>query len=59
MMEGQINAALHYLSYHDSKGILPLSNDIMEQLHIKHPEPQEARLGSLLFGPMGDIPDCL
>ena len=38
--------------------ILPLSNDVMEQLHIKHPEPQEARLGSLLFGLIEDIPDC-
>jgi len=31
----------------------------MEQLQEKHPEPEEARLGSLLFGPIADIPDCL
>lgn len=31
----------------------------MEQLQEKHPVPQEARLGSLLFGPKEDIPDCL
>ena len=51
VMEGQINAALRYLSDNDSKGVLPLSDDVMEQLQEKHPEPQEARLGSLLFGP--------
>ena len=59
VMEGQINAALRYLSDSDSKGILPLTDDVMEQLHAKHPEPQEARLGSLLYGPIEDIPDCL
>ena len=43
----------------NSKGLLPLSDDVMEQLQEKHPEPQEARLGSLLFGPIEDIPNCL
>lgn len=59
VMEGQIKAAQRYLSENDSKGLLPLSDDVMEQLQEKHPEPQEARLRSLLFGPIGDIPDCL
>ena len=59
VMEGQIKAALRFLSDNDSKGLLPLSDDVMEQLQEKHPEPQEARLGSLLFGPIEDIPDCL
>ena len=59
VMEGQINAALRYLSDNDSKGLLPVPGDVMEQLQEKQPEPQEARLGSLLFGPIEDIPDCL
>ena len=59
VMESQTNAALRYLSDNDSKGVLPLSDDVMEQLQEKHPEPHEARLGSLLFGPIEDIPDCL
>ena len=59
VMEGKINAALGYLSDNDSKGVLPLSDDVMEQLQEKHPEPQEARLGFLLFDPIEDIPDCL
>ena len=59
VMEGQINAALRHLSDNDSRGVLPLSQDVMAQLQEKHPEPQEARLGFLLFGPVEDIPDCL
>ena len=31
----------------------------MTQLKEKHPEAQEARLGSLLFGPVEDIPDSV
>ena len=58
-MEGQIKAALRYLSDNGSKGLLPLSDDVMDKLQEKNPEPQEARLGSLLFGPIEDIADCL
>ena len=36
--------------------MLPLSDDVMAQLREKHPSPQEARLGSLLFGPVEDVP---
>ena len=57
-MESQFKAALRYLSDNDCKGLLPLSDDVMEQLQEKHPEPQDARLGYLLFGPIEDIPDC-
>ena len=31
----------------------------MRQLKEKHPEAQKARLGSLLFGPVEDIPDSV
>ena len=31
----------------------------MEQLKEKHPEPQGVQLGSLLFGPIEDVPDTL
>ena len=58
-MEGQIKAALRYLSENDSIGLQPLSDEVMEQLQEKHPEPQETRLGSLLFGLIEDIPDYL
>ena len=39
--------------------VLPLSDDVMSQLREKHPSPQEARLGSLLFGPVEDVPDSV
>ena len=33
------------LSDQDCCAVLPLTDDVMRQLHEKHPEPQEARLG--------------
>ena len=52
VMTGQINYALRYLSDDQIGGILPLSDDVMEQLKEKDPEPQDVQLGSLLFGPI-------
>ena len=59
VMNGQINSALRYLSDNQGGGVLPLDDDVMRQLKEKHPNPQEACLGSLLFGPMEDIPDLI
>ena len=56
VMEGQINSALRYLSEADCDGVLPLTDDVMRQLQEKHPEAQEAKLGSLLFGPFEEVP---
>ena len=55
VMSGQINSALCYLSENDG-GVLPLIDDVMAQLREKHPNPQEARLGPLLFGPVEGVP---
>ena len=59
VMTGQVNSALRYLSDDQGGGILPLSDDVMEQLKEKHPEPQVVQLGSLLFGPIRDVSDTL
>ena len=59
VMEGQINSALRYLSEDDSGGVLPLTDDVVRQLKEKHPDAQRAKLGSLLFGPVEDIPDSV
>ncbi|CAB3988961.1 Hypothetical predicted protein, partial [Paramuricea clavata] len=59
VMEGQINSALRYLSEADCDGVLPLTDDVMRQLQEKHPEAQEAKLGSLLFGPFEEVHDSL
>lgn len=54
VLEGQINAALRFVSESCSGGVLPLTDDVMEQLKEKHPNLQPAKLGSLLFGPIDD-----
>ena len=60
VMEGQINSALRFLNESSCGGILPLSDDVMTQLREKHPEPQSAKLGTLLFGPIDDeIPESV
>ena len=59
VMTGQVNSALQYLSDDQGGGILPLSDDVMEQLKEKHPEPQGFQLGSPLFGPIKDISHTL
>jgi len=58
-MDGQVNSALLYLSDNNSGGVFPLSDDVMGQLINKHPDAQEAKLGSLLFGPVDDVPDVI
>ena len=58
-MERQINSALRYLSENDGGGVLPLTDDVLQQLREKHPEAQEAKLGSLLFGSVEDFPDSI
>ena len=59
VMEGQIRSALRYLSENECGGVLPLTVDVMGQLKDKHPEAQEAKLGSLLFGPVEEVHDSL
>ena len=53
--EGQINAALRFLNESTSGGVLSLTDDVMKQLKEKHPDPQSAKLGSILFGPIEDV----
>ena len=49
VMSGQINSALRYLSDNQGGGVQPLNDDVMRQLKEKHPNPQEACLGSPYF----------
>ncbi|PFX30258.1 hypothetical protein AWC38_SpisGene4932 [Stylophora pistillata] len=59
VMKGQLHSAMRYLSSDDGGGILPLSDDVIRQLREKHPDAQEAQLGSLLFGPIEEVPTTL
>ena len=58
-LSGQINSALRYLSGENGGGVLPLTDDVMKQLREKHPEAQEAQLGTLVFGPTEQVPDSI
>ena len=58
VMEGQIDSDLSYLSEEDYGGALLLSEQVME-LADKHPKAQQAKLGSVLFGPVEDVPAIL
>ena len=42
MEKGNVNGALRSLTNNMSNGTLPLSNDTLQLLHLKHPEHQEA-----------------
>ena len=59
VMQGHINLALRYLSDDNGGGVLPLSEDVMRQLKEKHPMAQGTQLGSVLFGPIDDVPDVI
>ena len=39
--------------------MLLLTDDVVRQLHEKHPEAQHAKLGSILFGPVDEVHDSL
>ena len=58
-MLGNINSALRYLSGENGGGVLSLTDDGMKQLREKHPEAQEAQLGTLVFGPTEQVPDSI
>ena len=58
-MSGQINSALRCLSENNGGGVRALNDDVMAQFREKHPSPQEACLGSLLSGPVEDVPDSI
>ena len=56
VLEGQIHSALRFLGETSAGGVLELTNDVIDQLKEKHPNPQSVKMGSLLFGPIDDIP---
>ena len=54
MLQDQINPAVRFLNETISGGVSALTDEAMAQLKQKHPTPQQAKLGSLLFGPIDD-----
>ena len=59
VMEGQINSAMRFVSDDVCRGVLPLTDDVMLQLRQKHPEAQDVKIGTLLHGPLQEIPESL
>ncbi|EDO48836.1 predicted protein [Nematostella vectensis] len=43
VLEGQINSALCFLGETSTGGVLDLTDDVMDQLKAKHPDPQPAK----------------
>ena len=60
MIQVKINAAVKFLSSeNDQGGILRLSNDVLEDLELKHPDPALVREDSLMYGPIQSVlPSC-
>ena len=52
MMEGKVNAAIRLLSDEGSKGVLHLSDEVLEELKLKHPIAEKPAAAALLQGPI-------
>ena len=52
MITGKINASLRLLLKTNGNGILPLDNNTIEELHLKHPETKPLHDDLLIQGPI-------
>ena len=55
MQKGSVNGALRLLTNNSSNGVLPLSDETLQILSLKHPEPQQAHHEAMLQGPKRQI----
>ena len=51
MQKSNVNGALRSLTNHMSNGILPLSDEILQILSLKHAETQQAHHKAIIQGP--------
>ena len=58
MTEGNVSAALKLLDSTNSTGMLSLTDEVMEELLKKHPEPAPITGEPLLHGPILPVPEC-
>ena len=58
-MEGKISAALNFLEMETSKGILSMTDDILEELKEKHLHAATTQEDNLLFGAIDYIPPSI
>ena len=63
MSEINISAALKLLDENSASGLLELTDDVMEELRKKHPEPAEVSTDPIMSGPTQPVPryffDCI
>ena len=55
MQKSNVNVALRLLTNNMSNGILPLSDEILQILSLKHPEAKQAHQEAILQGPKRQI----
>lgn len=55
MFEGKVTSAIRMLCDNDNKGLLSLSDETLDQLIQKHPEPADIKPESLLHGPVIEV----
>ena len=52
MMEGKVSAAIKFLSENNDHGVLPASEETVNELMLKHPSPALIHADTLLEGPL-------
>jgi hypothetical protein len=55
MFEGKVNSAIRMLCRNDNKGILPLSDETIQELKKKHSRPSGISEETLLNGPIHEV----
>jgi hypothetical protein len=58
IMEGKVSAALKLLDKESSTGVLDLTDEVLKDLKMKHPEPAPIQENTLLYGPVDKILEC-
>ena len=56
MLQGKANAALKFLTDKSDQGLLPVNDDILRELRLKHPQPAPIQPNILLNGPLEQVP---
>ena len=56
MLQGNVSTALKLLDTEGHAGILEMNEQTLDKLKEKHPAPAPIQEGSLLFGPINDLP---
>ena len=56
MLQGKVNAALKFLTDSSDQGVLPVTDELLNDLKMKHPAPAPIQPNILLNGPLEQVP---